>query len=90
LDTLYIQSEDQAKNLLGWVLSKTISPRRIVLLEVFATPHLQLGDIVTIDYTMPSGDKFVDINKQFVVSEIQYAMSTEGPSSIVKVVEVNG
>ena len=90
LDTLYIQSEDQAKNLLGWVLSKTISPRRIVLLEVFATPHLQLGDIVTIDYTMPSGDKFVDVNKQFVVSEIQYALSTEGPSSIVKVVEVNG
>jgi hypothetical protein len=90
LDTLYIQSEDQAKNLLGWVLSKTISPRRIVLLEVFATSHLQLGDIVTIDYTMPSGDKFVDVDKQFVVSEIQYARSTEGPSSIIKVVEVNG
>ena len=88
MDALYVQSEDQAKNILGWVLSKTITPRRIVLLETFATSQLQLGDIVTIDYTMPSGDKFVEVDKQFVISEIQYARSTDGPSSVIKVVEV--
>ena len=88
LESLYIQSEDQASDLMGWILSKTIKPRKIVLVEVFGIPHLQLGDIVTIDYTMPSEDKFVEVDKQFVVSEIQYARSTEGPSSIIKVVEV--
>jgi len=88
LESIYIQSEDQANNLLGWILSKTLRPRKIVLLETFATPHLQLGDMVTIDYTMPSGDKFVTPDAEFIVAEIQYARSQEGPSSIIKVVEV--
>ena len=69
-------------------MSKTIRPRKIVLLETFGTPHIQLGDIVNIDYTMPSDDKFVEIDKQFVVSEIQYGRSESGPSSIIKVVEI--
>jgi hypothetical protein len=37
---------------------------------------------------MPSDDKFIEIDKQFVVSEIQYGRSESGPSSIIKVVEV--
>jgi hypothetical protein len=73
---------------MDWILSKTIIPRKIIMLEVFGVPHIQLGDIVTIDYTMPSDDKFIEIDKQFVVSEIQYGRSEQGPSSIIKVVEV--
>jgi len=88
LDSLYIQSEDQARNIIDWIMSKTIKPRKIILLETFGTPHIQLGDIVSIDYTMPSNDKFVEVDKQFVVSEIQYGRSESGPSSIIKVVEV--
>jgi hypothetical protein len=88
LDSIYIQNEDQANSLMDWILSKTISPRKIIMLEVFGIPHVQLGDIVNIDYTMPSDDKFVEIDKQFVVSEIQYGRSESGPSSIIKVVEV--
>jgi hypothetical protein len=87
LDSIYIQSEDQANGLMDWILSKTIKPRKIIMLEVFGVPHIQLGDIVTIDYTMPSDDKFIEIDKQFVVSEIQYGRSESGPSSIIKVVE---
>jgi hypothetical protein len=30
----------------------------------------------------------VDIEKQFIVSEIQYARNEQGPSSVIKVVEV--
>ena len=88
LESIYIQSEDQANNLMSWIMSKTIRPRKIVLIETFGTFHLQLGDIVNIDYTMPSGDKFVSTETQFVISEIQHARSQEGPSSIIKVVEV--
>ena len=87
LESTYIQSEDQARDLIDWIMSKTIKPRKIILLETFGTPHIQLGDIVSIDYTMPSNDKFVEVDKQFVVSEIQYGRSESGPSSIIKVVE---
>ena len=88
LDSIYIQSEDQANKIMEWLISKTIDPRKIIMLEVFGIPHVQLGDIVTIDYTMPNDDKYVDIEKQFIVSEIQYARNEQGPSSVIKVVEV--
>ena len=88
LDSIYIQSEDQANKIMEWLISKTIDPRKIIMLEVFGIPHVQLGDIVTIDYTMPNDDKYVDVEKQFIVSEIQYARNEQGPSSVIKVVEV--
>ena len=88
LDSIYIQSEDQANDIMEWVLSKTIDPRKIIVLEVFGIPHIQLGDIVTIDYSMPNNDKYVDVEKQFIVSDIQYARNEQGPSSVIKVVEV--
>jgi hypothetical protein len=88
LDSIYIQSEDQANDIMDWLISKTIDPRKIILLEVFGIPHVQLGDIVTINYTMPNNDKYIDIDKQFIVSEIQYGRNEQGPSSVIKVVEV--
>lgn len=88
LESNYIQSEDQANDLMNWIMSKTIEPRQVIALEVFGVPHLQLGDIVIIDYTMPNNDKFIETTKQFVISEIQYAVAQDGPSSIIRVVEV--
>jgi hypothetical protein len=88
LESLYIQSEDQANNLMEWLIPRTLRPRKIVLLQVFGLSHLQLGDIVKIDYTLPSDDKFVDVDSKFVVSQIDYGFDDSGPSSIIKVVEV--
>jgi hypothetical protein len=87
LESAYIQDQDLANSLMGWITSKTIKPRKNIQLEVFAMPHLQLGDIVTIDYEMPTGDKFLDTTKQFVVSEMQYARNENGPSQVIRVVE---
>jgi hypothetical protein len=88
LDSPYIQDQDLANSLMGWITSKTIKPRKNIQLEVFAMPHLQLGDIVTIDYEMPTGDKFINNTKQFIVSEMQYARNESGPSQTIRVVEV--
>jgi ribosomal protein S17 len=73
---------------MGWITSKTMKPRKNIQVEVFGMPHLQLGDIVTIDYEMPTGDKFLDETKQFVVTEMQYARNENGPSQVIRVVEV--
>jgi len=73
---------------MGWITSKTMRPRKNISLEVFGVPHLQLGDVVTIDYSMPGGDKFLNNTKQFVVSEMSYSRSENGPSQIIRVVEV--
>lgn len=88
LDSIYIQDQDTASNLMGWIMSKMIKPRKQIGLELFSMPHLQLGDIVTIDYEMPSKDKFLDTTKQFVVTEMEYGRNESGPSQVIRVVEV--
>jgi hypothetical protein len=88
LDSLYIQDQDSANSLMGWIMSKTMRPRKEIGLELFPMPHLQLGDIVTIDYEMPNKDKFIDTTKQFVVAEMQYGRNENGPTQTVRVVEV--
>ena len=88
LDSPYIQDEDSANNLMSWIINKTLKPRKKIAIETFGTQHLQLGDIVTLDYDLPDGYKFVDANTQFVVSEMSYSKGVEGPTSIIKVVEV--
>jgi hypothetical protein len=57
-------------------------------IQTFGTPHLQLGDIVKINYTLPDDDLFIDPDKKFVISEISYSRSSGGVSNRLKVVEV--
>lgn len=88
LDSAYIQNEDTATNLMSWLIEKTIRPRKKISLEVFGTPHLQLGDLVIIDYDLPDNYKFVNTDTRFVVSSMSYVRSQEGPSVSVGLVEV--
>ena len=89
IDAKYIQSYDAAREMMNWIVNKTLRPRKRIEIDAFGVPHLQLGDIVTIDYDMPEGSKFVDTSLQFVVSEINYSRSANGDvSSKIKVVEV--
>lgn len=88
LESMYIQSEDAANNLMGWIVEKTMVPRRQLTINTFALPHLQLGDIVTIDYTMPGNIEYVDPATRFIVQDISYSRSPEGPNQSIKVVEI--
>jgi hypothetical protein len=89
IDAKYIQTEDAARDLMGWVISKTIKPRKAIGMSVFAGSVLQLGDIVQIFWTDNDGtDQLVSRDKKFVVYSIEYSVESTGPSSIVYVSEV--
>ena len=88
LDSMYIQSEDDANNLMGWLIEKTMEPRREIIINIFPLPHLQLGDIVTIDYMMPGDIEYVDPETRFIVQEIMYSRSIDGPVQSIRVVEI--
>jgi hypothetical protein len=88
LESPYIQDEDTAKNIMDWIINKTMRKRMLVDLEVFGASHLQLGDIVSINYKFPKGYSFVDEFKKFVIHEISYRRTPEGISNVLKVVEV--
>lgn len=81
LDPVYIQTEDDANDLMSWIINKTMVPRKSVGMSVFAMPIIQLGDIVKLEYIDNQDlDVLGSNDKRFVVYNIDYSKSTEGPS----------
>lgn len=89
VEPLYVQSEDSAKELMQWMISKTMNKRLSVGALVFGLPILQLGDIVSIDYIDNSGvDEISSADKRYVVYSIEYSRDSSGPSMTVYLSEV--
>jgi hypothetical protein len=90
IDSDYIQSQDAADSLMSWLANKVITPRLSLGIKMFANPTLQLGDIVTIDYKSIDSeiDEIVDENTRFVVYNIEYSRSIDGPEMTIYVSEI--
>jgi hypothetical protein len=89
INATYIQSKDEAENLMEWLVSKIMKPRKSVGVSLFGLPTLQLGDIVQIDYENKEGiQEVADVNDRFVVYHIEYDRDPNGPSSTVYLSEV--
>lgn len=73
---------------MSWIINKTVRPRKVVAVNTFAMPHIQLGDIVTIDYDLSDGVKFVEDGKRFVVIAISYSRSFSDIKTSLRLVEV--
>jgi hypothetical protein len=92
LESPYIQSYDQAQDIMEWMVKKTIRPRKNMYIETFGTPHVQLGDLLTVNYRFPEqnnqqGTIFVETDKKFVVTEIFYSRSASGIRNRLRMVE---
>jgi hypothetical protein len=93
----YIQTQDEANNLMEWLTGKIMKPRKSVGVKVFSLPILQLGDIVTVDYvgagvTNESNTGINEISSKetrFVIYNIEYSKSSgNGPEMTVYLSEV--
>ena len=89
IDAKYIQNSDAAKELMGWLIDKTIKPRKSIGLSIFGGSLIQLGDIVQISMSDDAGvDSLVASDKRFVVYSIEYTRNSEGPETVVFASEV--
>jgi hypothetical protein len=88
LNSPYIQSQDAANELMGWMIEKIMKPRKSAGLEIFANPMLQLGDIVNIHYKVNGKDEVAPETSRFVVYQIEYSRSVDGPSMTIYLSEV--
>jgi hypothetical protein len=85
----YIQDQDSAAELVGWISNKMSRPRKAVGMEIFSMPTLQLGDIININYKTEDGiDLIVKNNVNLVVYQIEYGKSLGGPVMTVYASEV--
>jgi hypothetical protein len=88
LSSPYIQTDDFAQDIMEWMIKKSVSPKKILYMETFGTPHLQLGDIVKINYNLPDGDVLIDEDKTFVISEIFYSRTSSDLRNRIGVIEI--
>jgi len=84
----YIQTHDQATEIMGWLTETVMKPRLSIGLDIYANPMIQLGDIVSIDYKFNDETYAIDSTKRFIVYSIEYAYSS-GPSMTIYVSEVD-
>ena len=89
IDSPYIQTQDDAEAMLGWIINKVMVPKKSIGINLFSIPTLQLGDIVTVDYKDSSGlDLITSSLSRFVIYNIEYSRSVSGPSMTVYLSEV--
>lgn len=89
IDSIYIQTDDDAQSLMGWIINKLMIPKKAVGVDIFSIPTLQLGDIVTINYKDNSGLDLITSNKtRFVIYNIEYSRDNAGPAMKIFMSEV--
>jgi hypothetical protein len=89
IDTPYIQTQDDADALMGWIINKVMVPKKSVGINTYALPTLQLGDIVTLNYKSSDGlDLVAPETDRFVIYNIDYSRSNTGPSMTLYLSEV--
>jgi hypothetical protein len=85
----FIQTQDDADNLMQWLSEKIMKPRRSIGVKLFANPMIQLGDIVTIDYKNSEGVSEAALEgTRFVVYSIDYQKDGSGPDMTLYLSEV--
>jgi hypothetical protein len=53
LSSMYIQNRPYALKMLKWLAGFVGQDRTMMTIKAFAVPHLQIGDIITLDYDIP-------------------------------------
>jgi hypothetical protein len=85
----YIQTQDAANELMGWLTTKIMKPRRSIGIKIFSNPMIQLGDVVVVDHVDSAGDRnLTTASKRFVVYYMEYNRAADGPSMTVYLSEV--
>jgi hypothetical protein len=89
IESPYIQTEDDAQQLMGWIIDKVMVPKKAIGINMFSIPTLQLGDIVTINYEDSTGlDLVAPTTDRFVIYNIKYGRNIDGPSMTIYLSEV--
>jgi len=89
IESPYIQTQDDAESIMGWIINKTMNPRKAIGTKIFSIPTIQLGDIVTLEYKDKNNlDLVVSNDKRFVVYNIEYSRSNNGPEMTLYLSEV--
>lgn len=83
----YIQNIDVAREMMDWLTKTALKEHTLVGIRAFPNPMIQLGDIFTVDHVDTNEVGYVD-GKRFVVYNIKYERSPEGPKQTIYGVDI--
>lgn len=85
----YIQTQDSANDLMAWLTTKIMKPRRSLGVKIFSNPTIQLGDVIVVDHVDANNERNITTtSRRFVVYYIEYIRNIDGPSMTVYLSEV--
>lgn len=76
--SMWIQSESDAKALYGWIKTQWSKQQQSVNMEIFGNPSIEVGDVISITY--PKND--LDGTKKFLVTNVEISFE-EGISTSI-------
>jgi hypothetical protein len=88
IDSQYVQTDAAAESMMDWIIKKVMRPRKSVGVNTFATPHIQLGDIVTLDYRDNGLDIISPDSTRYVVYNIENQKSSDQYNMTIHLAEV--
>lgn len=89
IDAQYVQTDAAAESIMDWTIKRVLYPRKTVGVSTFATPHIQLGDIVQIVHKDDNNLPYIDDeSKRFVVYNIEYQKGGGSASTTIHLAEV--
>ncbi len=88
IETQYVQTDAAAESMMDWIVKKIIYPRKTVGVSAFGVPHIQLGDIVQINYNDQNIDVVCSPETRFVVYNIEYSRDSGQTSTTIHLAEV--
>jgi len=89
IETNYVQTDEAAEDVFGWILKNVTRPKLLVGLNVFGAYNMQLGDIVNVNYINNDGLNVVaSPDKKFVVYSMEYTKDATGQNIVTYLAEV--
>jgi hypothetical protein len=88
IEAQYIQTDDAAESMMDWIIRRVLYPKKTVGINVFGTPHLQLGDIVNIDYKDSGIDIISSESTRYVVYNIENTKQEGSVETVIHLAEV--
>jgi hypothetical protein len=89
LNPVYVQSNDDANDLMSWLIDKMLKPRKNIGVKIFANPTIQLGDIANIKYKDSFDNDIISPEEErFVIYHMEYTKNNNGPEMTLYMSEV--
>lgn len=88
IESQYIQTQDQAEGLMDWIINRIMKPKKTIGVKIFSNPMLQLGDIVTLEYSRDGIDLLGSSGDRFIIYSIEYSKGVGGPDMTVYLCEI--